>query len=123
MWSAGSAYTTSARVYTPGPQAATTISNGNRRFIGRSRSEASIRLLQPPVRSPAGNTGRDARHTVGRRYVWAPMDNLEHTLVRGALAMARPVHGGGRAQSPLSRLAGVVRPAAVPPLERALVLR
>src|SRR2546421_8773511 len=37
--------------------------------------------------------------------------------------MAGPVHFGDRAESPLSRLAGVVRPAAVPPLEQPLVLR
>src|SRR5207253_4104887 len=65
------------------------------------------------------------------------MDNLAHTLVgaalgraiaghriRGAvLEMAGPVHFGDRAESPLSRLAGVVRPAAVPALEQPLVLR
>src|SRR5439155_27375112 len=42
---------------------------------------------------------------------------------RGALEMARPVHFRDRPESPLSRLAGVLRPAAVPPLEQPLVLR
>src|SRR3989442_13195347 len=70
----------------------------------------------------AGRRDRDRRahapRVARRAVVVAPPG-----AARAAVELARPVHLGDRPQSPVSRLAGVIPPAAVPPLERPLVLR
>src|SRR5437867_6000081 len=85
-------------VYDLGPRVHTRAAGGDHHQQRKQALHRSLQIrglhktLATAGSFPAGNTGRDARHTVGRRYVWAPMDNLAHTLVGAALGRAIAGH-------------------------------